>query len=149
MVPPATGHSPAAGDRQRTGQATQSSAAWVPQEPFVLREGLGRLYVHQSGNQGESPKFRTERQRTERSVVAGQAARASEGRRGAPLAARDASRATSRSTQRKTAERSEAAGYSAPARHMMTHRLRCLIKGRPRAPFRLWSPSQPSAWEQP
>ena len=40
---------------QRPGQRRPPAPAWVPEEPFVLKEGLGRLYVHQSGNQAEAP----------------------------------------------------------------------------------------------
>jgi hypothetical protein len=34
-------------------QSASPAAAWVPEEPFTLREGLARLYIHR--NQGETP----------------------------------------------------------------------------------------------
>ncbi len=48
----------APGQARRGGQGSQTAPDWVPEEPSVLREGLGRLYVHhhkQGDNQGEAP----------------------------------------------------------------------------------------------
>jgi hypothetical protein len=44
------GRKPPAGD---TAQPAQPAAAWVPEEPFTLRDGLARLYIHR--NQGQAP----------------------------------------------------------------------------------------------
>jgi len=44
---------PAPGQTRRAGHASRRAPDWVPEEPFVLRDGLGKLCVHH--NQGEGP----------------------------------------------------------------------------------------------